>query len=122
MEHLAIFEKIYDNLSNSLEPGTSIYIFSVIVTNSIYDNWDKGPDFERALAKRLVRRWEGELGRRMGTAYENTKYQEYRPEYDNFCKKWIEDAYKKYSDNKGICYALRNIWEKQYGLRIVWPD
>jgi hypothetical protein len=122
MEHLAIFEKIYDNLSNSLEPGTSIYIFSVIVTNSIYDNWNTGTDFERALAKRLVSIWEGELGRRMGAAYENTKYQEHRPEYDNFCKKWIEDAYGKYRDNKGICYALRNIWEKEYGLRIVWPD
>ena len=122
MENLAIFEKIHDNLSNSLELGTSIYIFGVIVTNSIYDNWNTCTDFERALAKRLVSIWEGELGRSMDVSYENTRYQEHRPEYDNFCKKWIEDAYVKYHDNRGIRYALKNIWEKEYGLRIVWPD
>ena len=122
MEHLAIFEKIRDNLFDTLEPGKSIYVFAVIFTTAIYDNWNNVTELERNIANKLRSIWEGELGRRMDGAYENTRYQEHRPEYNNFCKKWIEDAYGKYRDNKGIRYALRNIWEKEYGLRIVWPD
>ena len=122
MEHLAIFEKIRDNIFDTLEPGKSIYVFAVIFTTAIYDNWNNVTELERNIANKLRSRWEGELGRRMDAAFENTRYQACRPEYNNFCKKWIEDAYEKYSDNKGIRYALRNIWEKEYGLRIVWPD
>jgi len=122
MEHLAIFEKIRDNLFDTLEPGKSIYVFAVIFTTAIYDNWNNVTELERNIANKLRSIWEGELARRMDAAYENTRYQEHRPEYNNFCKKWIEDAYVKYHDNNGIRYALKNIWEKEYGLRIVWSD
>jgi hypothetical protein len=110
MEQLAILEKICNNLFDSLECGTPIYIFA----GAIYDTWwYKGTDLERNLAKRLVSLWEPELEARMCEAYKKTKYDEKRLEQDEYYMKWIENNYILYSDNHGIRSALINIWEKK---------
>jgi hypothetical protein len=117
MEQLSILEKICDNITNSLEPGTAIYIF----TAAIYDSWwCNGNKLDENLAKRLISLWEVELTGKMYNAYRSTKYQENRPQHDDYYKRWIENSYKKYNDNNGIRCALRNIWAKTYGIRIEW--
>jgi hypothetical protein len=119
MEHLAIVEKIIDNISDSLEPKTAIYIFAA----AIYDDWiaDNSTQLENNLAKRLTQVWKEELIYQMIEAYRKTKYDEIRPEADEYYKKWIESHYKLYNDNQGLKYALREIWNDKYGLRIYWP-
>lgn len=114
MEQLRILEKICDNLFDSLESGTAMYIFAA----AIYDTWwDKGTELEKNLAKRLVSLWEPELEAGMCAAYKKTKYDEKQLEQDEYYKKWIESAYITYSDNQGIRCALARIWEKKYGFR-----
>lgn len=117
MEQLAILEKIFNNLFDSLECGTATYIFAA----AIYDTWWSGCELEKNLAKRLVSLWEGELEVQMMEAYKKTKYDEKRLEQDEYYKKWIESAYRTYSDNQGIRYALRQLWERKYKIRIDWP-
>ncbi len=118
MEHLAILEKICDNISDSLERDTVIYIFA----NAIYNTWSTSDNkLEENLAKGLVSKWESELTEQMQNSYRETKYQENRLENDDYYKKWIESKYKDYSNNKGIQLALSNIWEKSYGFR-HWAD
>jgi hypothetical protein len=114
MEHLAILEKICDNIFDSMESGTPIYIFSA----AIYDTWYHGTELEQNLAKRLVGIWMNELNGRVDDAYRETKYQENRREYDDYCKNWLENSYKNYNDNRGICEALRNILRNRgYGTQ-----
>ena len=119
MEQLAILEKICNNILDSMECGTATYIFAA----AIYDDWasDSSTQLESNLAKRLVSLWEGELEIQMVEAYKKTKYDEKRLEQDEYYKKWIESAYKTYSDNQGIQYALQHLWEVKYGLRLYWP-
>lgn len=118
MEQLAILEKICDNLFDSLEYGTATYIFAA----AIYDTWwNNGTDLEKNLAKRLVSLWEGKLELQMIENYRETKYDKKRLEHDEYYKKWIESAYKRYSNNQGIQYALQHLWEVKYGLRHTWP-
>ena len=119
MEHLAILEKIIDNISDSLEPGTAIYIFAA----AIYDDWisNNSTQLESNLAKRLIKVWKGELEEQMIEAYRKTKYDEKRLEADEYYKKWIENNYKRYNDNEGLKYSLRELWNGIYGLRIYWP-
>ena len=116
MEQLAILEKICNNLLDSLERGTATYIFAA----AIYDTWWGGCELEKNLAQRLVSLWEGELEVQMVEAYKKTKYDEKRLEQDEYYKKWIESAYRTYSDNRGVRCALRHLWEKKYGIRLYW--
>lgn len=115
MEHFTILEKICNNLPNSLEPGTTIYIFSA----AIYDTWSNGTELEQNIAKKLITLWQSHLTITLTENYKKTKHHKNRPEYDNYCKKWIESKYKEYNDNKGIGCALKYLWESKYGSR-VW--
>ena len=119
MEQLAIIEKICDNLFDSLEPGTAIYIFAA----AIYDNWASysSTQLENNLAKRLVTLWKAELEERMTEVYRKTKYDSKRPDADEYYKKWIDGCYIKYSDNEGLKSALEILWKDRYGFRISWP-
>lgn len=118
MEQLAILEKIFENLSDTIEPGTATYIFAA----AIYDTWcNSGNKLEENLAQRLVSTWEVELEEKMVEAYKKTKYDENRPEPDEYYKRWIVSCYSnEYSNNLGIRRALRNLWEvrKGYGIRL----
>ena len=90
MEQLRILEKICDNIFDSLESDTAIYIFFNSVNAAIYDTWyDKGTELEKNLAKRLVSLWKPEL----------------------------EAGIYAYSNNQGIGSALAHIWEKKYEFR-----
>jgi hypothetical protein len=119
MEHLAILEKICDNLFDSLEPTTPIYIFAA----AIYDTWwaPESTELEKNLAKRVVDLWEAELNQRMIEAYRSTKNDKNRLEADNYYKKWLESYFKLYRDNKGARSAIWHLWESKYGARYVWP-
>lgn len=55
MEQFTVLEKIFDKFSDTLEPGTAIYIFAA----AIYDTWcNNGNKLEENLAQRLVSTWE----------------------------------------------------------------
>jgi 2-polyprenyl-3-methyl-5-hydroxy-6-metoxy-1,4-benzoquinol methylase len=118
MEHLVILEKIIDNISDSLEPGTAIYIFSA----AIYEAWssDSSIQLEKNLAKRLVTVWKGELEYQMIEAYRGTKHSEKRLEPDDFYKKWLEGSNNLYKDNEGLRRAVWRLWEDKYGIRYTW--
>lgn len=118
MEQFAIVEKIIDNLSDSLEPGTAIYIFAA----AIWEDWiaDNSTQLESNLAKRLIQVWKGELEYQMIEAYRGTKYNEKRPEADDFYKKWLEGKNKLYKDNEGLRRAIWQLWESKYGIRYDW--
>jgi hypothetical protein len=118
MEQLSILEKICDNLSDSLEPGTAIYIFAA----AIYDDWtaDSSTQLENNLAKRLITVWKGELEQQMIEAYRKTKYDFKRPEQDNYYKSWLESKNKSYKDNEGARRAVWQLWESIYGIRYDW--
>ena len=113
MEQLAILEKICDNMSSSMVPGTAMYIF----TASIYDTWSNGNELEKNLARRLVGLWEKEFTGIINECYKKTKYQENKMEYNQFCKNWINENYLIHN-NFGIKKAIRNIWENKYGTRL----
>ena len=118
MEQLRILEKICDNIFDSLESGTAMYIFAA----AIYDTWwNKGTDLEKNLAKRLVNLWEGELEERMIEAYKKTKNDEGRLEQEKYYINWINSSYMTHSNNYGIRRALECVWERRYGLRLSWP-
>ena len=118
MEQLAILEKICDNLSDSLEPGTTTYIFAA----AIYDTWtaDSSTQLESNLAKRLVSLWKAELEEKMIEAYKGTKYDLKRPDQDDYYKKWLESKDKSYRDNEGARRAVWQLWESIYGYRVDW--
>ncbi len=118
MEQLAILEKIIDNISDSLEPGTAIYIFSA----AIYEDWTAGSStqLENNLAKRLITLWKAELEYQMIEAYKGTKYDSKRPEPDDFYKKWLEGRNNLYRDNEGVRRAVWQLWESKYGIRYDW--
>lgn len=119
MEQLAILEKICDNVFDSLECGTSTYIFGA----AIYDTWVSygSTQLEKNLAKRLVSLWKAELEERMIEAYRKTKHDGQRLEADEYYKKWMEGSHIKYSDNEGVRRAVWQLWEDKYGIRIYWP-
>jgi hypothetical protein len=118
MEQLAILEKICDNIFDSLEPRTAIYIFAA----AIYDTWcTSNNKLENNLAKRLVNLWETELTNQMYDTYKKPIYQEYHLDFNDYYKKWLESSYILYNNNKGIQCALAHIWKLKYGLRVDWP-
>jgi hypothetical protein len=118
MEQLAILEKIIDNISDSLEPGTAIYIFAA----AIYENWtaNSSTQLENNLAKRLISVWKDELNYQMIEAYKGTKYNIKRPESDDYYKSWLESKNKSYHDNEGARRAVWQLWESIYGIRYDW--
>lgn len=118
MEQLAIIEKICDNISDSLEPGTTTYIFAA----AIYDTWttDSSTQLENNLAKRLVTLWKAELEIQMIEAYKKTKYDFKRPEQEDYYKSWLESKNKSYHNNEGVRRAVWQLWESKYGYRIYW--
>ena len=115
MEQLAILEKICDNIFDSLEPGTVIYIFAA----AIWENWtsNNSTQLENNLAQRLIQVWKAELEYQMIEAYRKTKYDENRPESDDFYKKWLEGRNNLYRDNEGARRAVWRLWEEKYGIR-----
>jgi hypothetical protein len=115
MEQLAILEKIYDNIFDSLEPGTTTYIFAA----AIYDTWaaDSSTQLENNLAKRIISLWKADLEERMVEAYRKTKYDSKRPETDDYYKKWLEGRNNLYRDNEGARRAVWRLWEDKYGIR-----
>ncbi len=114
MEQLTILERICESTFDSLESGTSSYIFAA----AVYDTWYASDNkLEKNLAERLVSIWEEELEHRMIQAYRATKYDENRPEQEDYYKKWLESSYNNHSNNQGLRRALINIWEKRYGPR-----
>jgi hypothetical protein len=115
MEQLAILEKICDNICDSLDPGTAIYIFAA----AIYDTWtsDSSTELEKNLAKRLIALWKGELEYKMIEVYKKTKNDSNRPEPDEFYKKWLEGRNNLYRDNEGARRAIWQLWEDMYGIR-----
>jgi hypothetical protein len=118
MEQFTIVEKIINNISDSLEPGTAIYIFAA----AIYDDWsaDNSTQLENNLAKRLFSVWKAELEYQMIEAYKATKYDSKRPEPDDFYKKWLEGRNNLYRDNEGVRRAVWRLWEDKYGIRYDW--
>jgi len=116
MEHLAILEKICDNISDSLEPGTAIYIFAA----AIYEDWtaNNSTQLENNLTKRLIKVWKAELEYQMIEAYKGTKYNLKRPEADDYYKKWLEGRNNLYRDNEGARRAVWQLWEDKYGYRL----
>jgi hypothetical protein len=115
MEQLAIIEKIIANISDSLEPGTAIYIFAA----AIYENWtaNNSTQLESNLAKRLIAVWKAELEIQMVEAYKATKYNSKRPEADDYYKKWLEGRNNLYRDNEGARRTVWRLWEDKYGIR-----
>lgn len=118
MEHLAILQKINDNIYDTLEPRTSIYIFAA----AIYDTWNNGVELEKNLANRLVEVWQEYLNETIDMKYAETKYLNNRPTYELFCKQTIEQLFIDYKDNNGIKKALKAIWIEKYGNRFEWPN
>jgi hypothetical protein len=120
MEHLAILEKICNNISDSLEPGTAMYVFAA----AIHDTWwsEKSTELEQNLAKRLVSLWKAELNEKLIQSYRNTQNDINRPEADDYYKKWLEKYYKKYNDNIGARRAVWQLWEDKYGIKIIWSE
>ncbi len=116
MEQLSIIEKICDNISDSLEPGTATYIFAA----AIYDTWisDSSTQLENNPAKRLFSVWKAELEYQMIEAYKETKYDSKRQEPDDFYKKWLEGRNNLYRDNEGTRRAVWRLWEDKYGYRL----
>jgi hypothetical protein len=124
MEHLAILEKICDNFNDTLDIGKPIYIFAA----AIYDTWSNGNELEKNLVKRLQDKWRLCLVKKLDNdvkgpdEVDNDNYDEEFSEYDRKQKQWIEDNYRKYKDNKGIRWALDEIWRNRFRVRIYWPD
>lgn len=117
MEQLAVLDRIFDNIIDTMEPDTAIYMFAA----AIYDTWSStGNDIEKNLAARLVHMWQCELENDMMDAYRLTKYDKERLEKDDHYKRWIEGRYKTYSNHKGLQRALIKLWESKYGIRLTW--
>ncbi len=116
MDHFSILQKICDNITDSLNPGTAAYIYAA----AIYDSWVVGTDIEKNIANRLVELWHTELVRKMNDAFSQEKrtwahfgsrYALKQIPHDEFCRTWVDTRIKQFADNKGLRCALQKVIE-----------
>lgn len=102
MDHLGIVEKLCERISDTMENGNALYIYSA----AIYDIWSVGSELEKNLIARIVKLWTELFEYNMIEGYKNTRYNESRPQRDDYYKRLIASGKIRYSDHKGLCAAL----------------
>ncbi len=113
-DHFSVLQKICENITDSIKPGTAAYIYAA----AVYDSWVVGSDLEKNIVNRLVEQWHNALVREMNDTYSQhvatcahfgSRYALKRMSHDEFCKEWVEERKKSYVSNMGLLCALRNI-------------